>query len=189
MSVQDQEMMGRNAMAVVPSPSVHSGLIKCRYDLERPPGSASPYKRLGIPSPLHYRCPSPPHTVHTAAAVAAQTMSHTEPPTPMSPSVGARRKGAKVLPKLPLSAFTPPNTGTSDSFPGPPSPSTLQPEEIVDVYAAGDLGKWKAEAARGIGEKGKGVVLSLSGKEFAEAEKELERCVRNVPVPGCEAVS
>ena len=59
----------------------------------------------------------------------------------MSPSVGARRKGAKVLPKLPLSAFTPPNTGTSDSFPGPPSPSTLRPAEIVDVYAAGDLGK------------------------------------------------
>ncbi|KZT65937.1 hypothetical protein DAEQUDRAFT_730852 [Daedalea quercina L-15889] len=92
----------------------------------------------------------------------------------MSPSVGARRKGAKVLPKLPLSAFTPPNTGTSDSFPGPPSPSTLQPEEIVDVYAAGDLSQWKQEAARGIGQKGKGVVLSLLGKGFAEVEKELE---------------
>ncbi|TFY53784.1 hypothetical protein EVJ58_g9251 [Rhodofomes roseus] len=92
----------------------------------------------------------------------------------MSPSVGARRKGAKILPKLPLSAFTPPNTGTSDSFPGPPSPSTLQPEEIVDIYGGSDLSQWKAEAARGIGEKGKGVVLSLYGKEFAEVEKELE---------------
>lgn len=95
----------------------------------------------------------------------------------MSPSVGARRKGVKVLPKLPLSAFTTPNTSTSDSWPGPPSPSTLLPEEIVDVYSAGGLSKWKEEAARGIGEKGKGVVLTLSGKEFAEAEKELEGCV------------
>lgn len=109
-------------------------------------------------------------------------MSHILPPTPMSPSVGARRKGAKVLPRLPLSAFTPPNTGTSDSFPGPLSPSTLIPEEIVDVYSAGDLSKWKEEAARGIGEKGKGVVLSLSGKGFVEAEKELERCVHTVLV-------
>jgi len=101
-------------------------------------------------------------------------MAHLEPQTPLSPSVGARRKGAKILPTLPLSAFTPPNTGTSDSFPGPPSPSTLQPEEIVDVYAGGDLNKWKQEAERGIGAKGKGVVLTLYGKQFAEVAKELE---------------
>lgn len=61
----------------------------------------------------------------------------TIPATPPSPGVGARRtKGPKNLPKLPLSAFSPPNSGVSDSFPLPASPSTVHPDRVVDASVA-----------------------------------------------------
>ncbi|KAI0940457.1 hypothetical protein AcW1_003647 [Taiwanofungus camphoratus] len=100
-------------------------------------------------------------------------MSATIPPSPLSPSVGARRKGAKTLPRLPLSAFTPPNSGASDKFPLPPSPSTLQPEQIIDAYIVtsdGDLCQWKEESSRTFGGKTKGAVLSLRGNKTSEVE-------------------
>ncbi|KAI0824044.1 hypothetical protein BC628DRAFT_1381339 [Trametes gibbosa] len=96
------------------------------------------------------------------------------PPTPKSPSVGARRKGPRQLPKLPLSAFTPPNTGTSEQFPLAPSPSSLQPEEIIDAHViapSGDLSSWKAQAGQTLGGRIRGVVLSLHGVLPAEVEK------------------
>lgn len=107
-------------------------------------------------------------------------MASAIPPTPLSPSVGARRKGAKALPRLPLSAFTPPNTGSSEAFPLPPSPSTLQPEELVDAYVIapdGDLSEWKAQAGETLRRKTKGVVLALPQKEPAEVEKILAKYV------------
>ncbi|THV02353.1 hypothetical protein K435DRAFT_775568 [Dendrothele bispora CBS 962.96] len=80
-------------------------------------------------------------------------MSAPIPPTPPSPGVGLRRKGPKSLPKLPLSAFTPPNSGTSDKFPLPASPSTIHPESVIDAnvvpgHGALDLSKWKQEASQ-----------------------------------------
>ncbi|KAI0360863.1 hypothetical protein OH77DRAFT_1418895 [Trametes cingulata] len=98
----------------------------------------------------------------------------TLPPTPKSPGVGARRKGPKQLPKLPLSAFTPPNTGTSEQFPLAPSPSSLQPEEIVDAHVIapkGDLSSWKSQVGQNLGGRIRGVVLSLHGAEPADVEK------------------
>ncbi|KAI8994053.1 hypothetical protein BD414DRAFT_271653 [Trametes punicea] len=97
----------------------------------------------------------------------------TLPPTPKSPSVGARRKGPKDLPKLPLSAFTPPNTGTSDKFPLAPSPSSLQPQEVIDAHVIaprGDLSSWKSQVGQNLGGRVRGVVLSLHGTDPAEAE-------------------
>ncbi|KAH9851380.1 hypothetical protein C2E23DRAFT_237565 [Lenzites betulinus] len=99
------------------------------------------------------------------------------PPTPKSPSVGARRKGPRQLPQLPLSAFTPPNTGTSEQFPLAPSPSSLQPEGIVDAHVIapnGDLSSWKAQIGQTLGGKIRGVVLSLHGVQPAEVEKVLQ---------------
>ncbi|KAI0779901.1 hypothetical protein C8Q74DRAFT_1261831 [Fomes fomentarius] len=96
------------------------------------------------------------------------------PPTPKSPGVGARRKGPKQLPTLPLSVFTPPNTGTSDKFPLLPSPSALHPEEIVDAHviaANGDLSTWKSQAGQNLGGRINGVVLSLHGAQAADVEK------------------
>ncbi|TBU24994.1 hypothetical protein BD311DRAFT_701169 [Dichomitus squalens] len=96
------------------------------------------------------------------------------PPTPKSPGVGARRKGNKQHPTLPLSAFTPPNTGTSERFPIAPSPSTLQPEEIIDAHvidASGDLSLWKSETGQTIGGRVRGVVLSLHGAQESDIEK------------------
>ena len=96
------------------------------------------------------------------------------PPTPKSPGVGARRKGNKQHPTLPLSAFTPPNTGTSDKFPIPPSPSALQPEEIIDTHvinASGDLSSWNSETGQTLGGRARGVVLSLHGAQESDIEK------------------
>ncbi|CDO70359.1 hypothetical protein BN946_scf184856.g3 [Trametes cinnabarina] len=103
----------------------------------------------------------------------------TLPPTPKSPSVGARRKGPKDLPRLPLSAFTPPNTGTSDKFPLAPSPSTLQPTEIVDAHVIaprGDLDSWKSQLRNGLSSRITGLVLSLHGANL----EELDKVVRDV---------
>ncbi|TFY60398.1 hypothetical protein EVG20_g7437 [Dentipellis fragilis] len=65
---------------------------------------------------------------------------------PLSPGVGARRKGPKTLPRLPLSAFSPPNSGVSESFPLPPSPSTVHPDRVVDASVS-VLTEWKKQAA------------------------------------------
>ncbi|KAF5370673.1 hypothetical protein D9758_002021 [Tetrapyrgos nigripes] len=72
------------------------------------------------------------------------------PPTPPSPGVGLRRKGPKALPKLPISAFSPPNSGTSEQFPLPPSPSTVHPESVIDanVKTQSDLSKWHQEVSQ-----------------------------------------
>lgn len=102
------------------------------------------------------------------------------PPTPKSPSVGARRKGPKQLPKLPLSAFTPPNTGTSEQFPLAPSPNSLQPETVVDGHVIapdGDLTKWKEQTGQALGGRIRGVVLSLHGVQPGEVEKVVQEYV------------
>lgn len=102
-------------------------------------------------------------------------------PAPLpSPGVGARRKGPKTLPRLPLSAFSPPNTGTSDKFPVPPSPSSLQPAKIVDAHVVapkGDFSAWAKDAAQALGGKASGVVLSLSGTDAADVADAIDTYV------------
>lgn len=85
------------------------------------------------------------------------------PPSPP----GGRRKGPKSLPKLPLSAFTPPNSGTSEKFPLAPSPSTVHPETVIDanVVALNDdssLSRWKIEAGPHLGSRIGGIVVLMS---------------------------
>lgn len=99
------------------------------------------------------------------------------PPVPPSPGVAARRKGPKghVLPTLPLSAFTPPNTGTSDQFPLPPSPSAINPEKVIDanvIAPSGSLAQWKEEIGREVqDDKIGGVVVNLTGVASDVLEK------------------
>lgn len=52
------------------------------------------------------------------------------------------RKG-KEIPRLPLSAFGPPDPGTSDTYPlqVPPTPSLLTPTGIVDAHLKTTLEK------------------------------------------------
>lgn len=83
-----------------------------------------------------------------------------------SPGVGARRKGPKSLPKLPLSVFTPPNTGASDKFPLAPSPSAVHPSRVVDAqvqFNNASLTTWAAEVNNVFGSKIDGIVVSLAG--------------------------
>jgi len=86
-----------------------------------------------------------------------------------------RRKFPKDLPKLPLSAFTPPNSSALESFPQPPSPSTLQPAQVIDAnIVSNDINysQWKKEAGQILGSKIRGVVLSLPASEISAALKE-----------------
>lgn len=101
------------------------------------------------------------------------------PPLPHSPGVGARRKGPRVFPTLPLSAFTPPNTGTSEQFPLAASPNTIHPSKVIDaqvITPAGDLSKWKEETAIALEGRAAGVVISLSGDDI---QKSISKYVRS----------
>jgi hypothetical protein len=106
-------------------------------------------------------------------------MATAEIPSPLpSPGVGVRRKGPKSLPRLPLSAFSPPNSGTSDRFPLPPSPSTVHPDKVVDgrvvVRSRSDLVQWKKETGQKLGGRIGGVVVTLEGGDLDKALEELE---------------
>jgi hypothetical protein len=92
----------------------------------------------------------------------------------MSTSDQPRRKGPKALPKLPLSVFTPPNSGTSDRFPLPPSPSAVHPTSITDAQVlSSDIEAWKARSqgdgsdanGKGYGRKAEGVVVVVENVE------------------------
>jgi hypothetical protein len=114
-------------------------------------------------------------------------MSVEIPRVPSSPGVGARRKGPKAPPKLPLSAFSPPNTGTSDKFPLPPSPSTVHPDVIIDAHVsvpAAYLAQWKQEAGAHLGGQSGGVVLTLKGNDQAEVEEAMQLYVLLPPCFG-----
>ncbi|KAF9263240.1 hypothetical protein L218DRAFT_336969 [Marasmius fiardii PR-910] len=92
-------------------------------------------------------------------------MSTIIPPHPTSPNPATRRKVHKTHPLLPLSAFTPPNSGTSDKFPLPPSPSTVHPEKVVDANVAFsselDLSRWRNDAGQILGSRVGGLVVTL----------------------------
>jgi hypothetical protein len=87
-----------------------------------------------------------------------------------------RRKDPRNLPSLPLSAFTPPNTGTSEQFPVSSSPSTVHPKSVVDghvIAAGGNLSEWKKETGQSLGGRIGGVVLFLEGTQPADVERAL----------------
>lgn len=72
------------------------------------------------------------------------------------------RKG-KEIPRLPLSAFNPPNTGTSDTFPLPPTPSLISPRGVVDAHLHIALDPPTADIAHISHARNRAVVLSSSG--------------------------
>lgn len=76
--------------------------------------------------------------------------------------VGARRK-PKHLPTLPLSAFTPPNSSTSESFPIVHSPLFIHPTAIIDTNLTieSNLDQWRASIGKISPRNVNGVVLSL----------------------------
>ena len=85
---------------------------------------------------------------------------------PPSPGVGARRKGPKSLPTLPLSAFSPPNTGVSDSFPLPPSPSTVHPDSVIDASVRDSIPEWKKQTAGSLDGRVSAVVVKAGEGEL-----------------------
>lgn len=102
-------------------------------------------------------------------------MSAELPPAVGVEGLGSRRKGPKTLPRLPMSAFSPPNSGIGERFPLPPSPSTIHPDSVVDAHivtTTGDLSQWKQEAGKVLGSRIRGVVLNLQGKQPGEIEIE-----------------
>ena len=94
----------------------------------------------------------------------------------MSPSVGARRKNAK-LPTLPLSAFaSPPGTGKDERFPLPPSPSTVHSAALVDAGVSGSVAQWKAQVGDALVGKSRGVVLVLDTLDEAAIKAYVASC-------------
>ncbi|TFK54007.1 hypothetical protein OE88DRAFT_1654458 [Heliocybe sulcata] len=97
---------------------------------------------------------------------------------------GARRKGPKTLPKLPLSAFSPPNSGTSEKFPLPPSPSAVRPTSIIDADVV-SFSAWRGLTGEELESKIGGVVLSFqdqSSEEVQRAIDQLETTAEGIPV-------
>ena len=86
---------------------------------------------------------------------------------PISPGVGARRRGPKSLPTLPLSAFSPPDTGISDSFPLPQSPTTVHPERVVDANVRCSISEWREQTnGSSLGGRVGAVVVKASESEL-----------------------
>jgi hypothetical protein len=109
--------------------------------------------------------------------ISLNDMSSALPPVPPSLGIGSRRKGSKTLPKLPLSVFTPPPSGSSDKFPLAPSPSTIHPAKVIDAHVVapgGDLSKWQQETSQALGGKLAGAVVSLCGTEPSQIEAAIE---------------
>ncbi|KAF8557588.1 hypothetical protein OG21DRAFT_1406834 [Imleria badia] len=73
------------------------------------------------------------------------------------------RKG-KEIPRLPLSAFSPPNTGTSDTFPLPPTPSVVSPRGVVDAHLHTALDPPTADISHLAHVHNRAVVLSPTGQ-------------------------
>lgn len=96
----------------------------------------------------------------------------TLPKLPPSPGVGARRKGPRSLPTLPLSAFSPPNTGVSDSFPLPPSPSTVHPDSVIDASVRDSIPEWKKQTAGSLDGRVSAVVVKASAGELEGLESQ-----------------
>ena len=97
------------------------------------------------------------------------------PELPLSPGVGARRKGPKSLPRLPASAFSPPNTGTSEQFPLAPSPSTLYPEKVVDAQVSESIDEWLADAGQKLEGKAEGIIVSLADQRPEEVAAAVDK--------------
>ncbi|TFK73985.1 hypothetical protein BDN72DRAFT_868829 [Pluteus cervinus] len=98
-------------------------------------------------------------------------------PVPATGLAG-RRKGPKTLPKLPLSAFSPPPTGVAESFGLAASPSTIHPETVVDSHVlltgSKSLDQWKQEAGGSFVGRVTGVVANAHGSDLSKVIADLE---------------
>ncbi|KAG2146476.1 uncharacterized protein EDB93DRAFT_1086261 [Suillus bovinus] len=102
------------------------------------------------------------------------------------PSAGlaSGRRRPKNLPSLPLSAFSPPSTGTSDMFPLPPTPSAVFPGEVVDAHLRSEA--LESASLDLVGTEVAGAVLLLNDPSIPEGlQSSLTQNVRvlSVAVP------
>ena len=98
-------------------------------------------------------------------------MSSAQPPLP-SPGVCARRRGPKNLPRLPLSVFTPPSSGTAEKFPAPPTPGAIHPKQVVDAQLRVENKNGLQQSTgdtKDIGGRIGGVVIALNSLDDIES--------------------
>ncbi|KAH9176611.1 hypothetical protein EDB89DRAFT_2112590 [Lactarius sanguifluus] len=127
---------------------------------------------------LYDRWKEAPSSRHFDEVEASQERTRTW--LPPSPGVGARRKGPKSLPTLPLSAFSPPNTGVSDNFPLPPSPSTVHPDSVIDASVRGSIPEWKKQTAGPL--DGRASEGELEGLESQASEAGVTVLAASIPL-------
>jgi len=82
-----------------------------------------------------------------------------------TPLAARRNKPGKAIPRLPLSAFSPPNSGTGERFPLPPSPTTVHPQAVLDssatISSIDALTAYSAALGTSLSGRLSGVVVSI----------------------------
>ncbi|KAI6125705.1 hypothetical protein EV401DRAFT_2088010 [Pisolithus croceorrhizus] len=96
--------------------------------------------------------------------------------------------GPRNLPKLPLSAFSPPNTGTSDTFPFPPTSSAVVPTGIVDAHLRvsaipDDVNRYKGDIGQLVLEKTEGVVLIVENQPSDDIASSVQGLPQRIDLP------
>jgi hypothetical protein len=88
----------------------------------------------------------------------------------------------KSLPTLLLSAFSLPDTGISDSFPLPQSPTTVHPEHVVDANVRCSIPEWREQTNGSSLEDRVGVIMVKSSETESEGFVSLPLLITNPSV-------
>lgn len=110
-----------------------------------------------------------PYLAYCPSTSAACKMA-TESSTSASNLSARRSKPAKPIPRLPLSAFSPPNSGTGEKFPLPPSPKTVHPQTVLDasvaLSSADTLSSYSSALGNNLSSRLYGVVVSVPQEQL-----------------------
>jgi hypothetical protein len=113
-------------------------------------------------------------------------MASLETQIPTTPLSARRSKPAKPIPRLPLSAFSPPNSGVGEKFPLPPSPATVHPQAVCDasviISSIDALTAYSTALGKSLSTRLSGVVVSVPESAIGSVD---QLCVHTFMVERC----